>query len=525
MQHLNQPSVSTFAAADLHARQKRHSLAMALGVPVLTAIVEVVAIAAFVSGSPRSTERSARRLAEPVANAVAFTESASSHTEPIPVETMPVEPMSIEVDVASDPSLRREGEMLPAPEKVFQEIVTPSQAETEALSDSLPLYSWSTERLLPPPESPEPKRTRDFWTDPVFTAKQLAAEALTLKEVGLEGMNRKDLLAFHAVARVSNMDDRDGFLKKLLRERPELAGLPFAMGNSCRRSAPEAAELAVQAITVRGILRPNQNNAEKFWDQYLASMTSSKGGSTRTTLIGSTRTLEQMLPTASADIRQNWVERLAQGKEMIAVRTIARRAVYDFDPSVRQAAVAALRSYPPSSYSSELVAAFRYPWAPVARHAAEAVVALDRVDLVTMLEAIAKAPSPYIVPGSNSTVREVVRIHHRRNCLLCHPTINRDAGLQAIQHKELPVGGTPAVDEESYYGGDMFVRADVTYLRQDFSAAILETGDRTEQRFDFVIRTRHLTPHEVKDLPETPRTLEQSPNGDALRFAIEQLTK
>ena len=70
---------------------------------------------------------------------------------------------------------------------------------------------------------------------------------------------------------------------------------------------------------------------------------------------------------------------------------------------------------------------------------------------------------------------------------------------------------------------DILVRADVTYLRQDFSimAEDPNRGGRVE-RFDFMVRTRTLTPAESAG---APASLEESPNGESLMFAISRLTK
>jgi hypothetical protein len=90
---------------------------------------------------------------------------------------------------------------------------------------------------------------------------------------------------------------------------------------------------------------------------------------------------------------------------------------------------------------------------------------------------------------NQDTVRELVRVNHLRNCLLCHaPSANKEdgpvRGLVPTPGEALPV---------QYYesqGGD-FVRADITFLRQDFSVNLPESDTGPwprEQRYDFVTR-------------------------------------
>ena len=65
------------------------------------------------------------------------------------------------------------------------------------------------------------------------------------------------------------------------------------------------------------------------------------------------------------------------------------------------------------------------------------------------------------------TVRELVRINHLANCVLCHaPSHDRNDLVRGA----VPLGGQPLPPPVAYYEqGQNFVRADVTYLRQHFS--------------------------------------------------------
>jgi hypothetical protein len=120
-------------------------------------------------------------------------------------------------------------------------------------------------------------------------------------------------------------------------------------------------------------------------------------------------------------------------------------------------------------------------------------------------------------------VRELVRVRHLRNCYLCHP---------AAPVLEAPVGGLVPLDGHTvpnlYYGqaptDGRFVRADVTFVRQDFSV-VQPTADSwpalDRQRFDFLVRTRPGTPAEVARQKEPPASY---PQREAVLFALRELT-
>jgi hypothetical protein len=65
----------------------------------------------------------------------------------------------------------------------------------------------------------------------------------------------------------------------------------------------------------------------------------------------------------------------------------------------------------------------------------------------------------------------------------------------------------PPSSSTVYYAprnGVTLVRADITYLRQDFSLVqqVPDPGKWAEmQRFDFLVRTRELTPNEIRQRP------------------------
>src|SRR5689334_7770680 len=97
-------------------------------------------------------------------------------------------------------------------------------------------------------------------------------------------------------------------------------------------------------------------------------------------------------------------------------------------------------------------------------------------------------------------VREAVRINRLKNCLMCHPPIQQVKAQTllagALQGKAtVPVGVVPVPGQEipKSYTDEMtariFVRADATHLRQDFSVR-LDVANMdpwpTSQRFDIL---------------------------------------
>src|SRR5205085_5805773 len=101
-------------------------------------------------------------------------------------------------------------------------------------------------------------------------------------------------------------------------------------------------------------------------------------------------------------------------------------------------------------------------------------------------------------------VREMVRINHHRNCLMCHSPGNTDTVSAETLTVAVPTPDQPLNPPQGGYsqGGspDLLVRLDVTYLRQDFSVfqPVADAAPWPEmQRFDFLVRTRQLTDEEA----------------------------
>jgi hypothetical protein len=239
-------------------------------------------------------------------------------------------------------------------------------------------------------------------------------------------------------------------------------------------------------------------------------------------------TLTQMLQVESPAIRLLLVGMLAkiEGKE--ASIALAKRAVFDLSPEVRARAVRALVPRPAPEYTQALYDGFRYPWPAAADHAAEAVAELKRVDMVPELVDLLREPSPTMpvkVEGGY-TVREIVRINHLSNCVLCHaPSLEKGD----LVRRSVPIPGERI---SVYYdrSGSLFVRADLTYLRQDFSVMQpVAKSDKWpgEQRYDYLVRTRPLSKTEqaaFEKLVKEDKVLQSYPQPPAVVFALQELT-
>src|SRR5262249_26233446 len=153
-------------------------------------------------------------------------------------------------------------------------------------------------------------------------------------------------------------------------------------------------------------------------------------------------------------------------------------------------------------YTAVLVSGLRYPLPAVAKRAADALVKLERADVVPQLVDLLDEPDPRL-PATKTVggkrvpvVRELVRVNHHRNCVLGPPPGHPAAPPADALTAAVPIADQPLPSPSDGYqqsSPDIVVRVDVTYLRQDFSA-LLPVSDAHPwpemQRFDFLVRTR-----------------------------------
>lgn len=230
--------------------------------------------------------------------------------------------------------------------------------------------------------------------------------------------------------------------------------------------------------------------------------------------------LEQVCQASGVDGRLALVEMLAKIDDESATRALARRALFDLSPVVRLAAIGRLRSRVEDA-RPELLRGLRYPWPPVAGHAAEALAQLDDraavPELIEQLE-LPDPRGPVSTEDGRTVARDLMRIHHQRNCLLCHaPSVDADDGFTSAVPDPARPGASAYSSGSDPASLPPAVRVDVTYLRQDFSVT------QGTERHDYVIRERPLTKTAATAMR---RNLEagSSPYDAAVLFALRRLT-
>ena len=125
----------------------------------------------------------------------------------------------------------------------------------------------------------------------------------------------------------------------------------------------------------------------------------------------------------------------------------------------------------------------------------------------------------------------MVKVNHHKNCLLCHAPSDVNTmpgGVNAVvptpgESFPTPTPGNPYGSQPS----EVMVRADITYLRQDFSVMqhVANAAPWPEmQRFDYMVRTRVLTQEEAATHAKAAAPTELSPHHKATIAALERLT-
>jgi len=334
---------------------------------------------------------------------------------------------------------------------------------------------------------------------------------------------------------------QDNFLLVRMEQRKELRGMPFVMGGACRmdmgratlfQSAVEAARHGMDQDVARSGFS-HDNESAPFWSTYLSQP--NNGGTNTPAGIAA---LTQILGPERGALRASMVTKLGSSDQLQvdATRTIAKAAVFDASLEVRTAAIKELKKRPAEQYTDILMHGLRYPLATVTNQATQAIIALDRKDLVPQLVNFLGEPAPGDPEAveDKTCVREVVRINHHRNCLLCHPPAGTGQPQEVPGVIPIPGESFPSSPSQAYGAaqsfGDPMVRADTTYLRQDFSVRmpVENAAPWPEmQRFDFLVRSRVVEGNELARLQQ--RVAERpagyrSENHKAAARALQALT-
>jgi hypothetical protein len=400
-----------------------------------------------------------------------------------------------------------------------------------------------------------------------------------------------------------NAKKEDGFLKALIGERTDLVGLPLAMGDACRTKGERSKQFAIAVNMIRQARRGSQpvpvavpvqvpstplpaptsattpapsspgatvtattfvvetltaavtNNAfvtsgraagAEFWTRYQAACAEQDREVSRIdracqehVILARIAALMQVLAPESPETRLGLVKYLSTISHVEATRALAKLAIFSSEDGVREAAVDALKVRRERDYTDVLVKGLSYPWPAVARRAADAVVKLERHDLLPQLVSVLEEPDPRaprieeVERKKVPVVRELVRINHHQNCLLCHAPGNTGKVSPETITAEVPIPNEPLPSDQDGYRNqtpDILVRIDVTYLRQDFSAfqAVADANPWPEmQRFDFLVRKRILSEEEATAYQEKLQKKEPgelSPYHRAALAALREMT-
>jgi hypothetical protein len=394
----------------------------------------------------------------------------------------------------------------------------------------------------------------------------------------LEKMKAMEKTA-HILAKVNHLNRKktDGFMIALLEQRGDLRGLPVLMGEECRtredqaKAFREMADIVNQQL-VQCKVNPNANipgvpnlpgraggpisaTATFQDDQLWATMSNLNGAIQRGTIKNSgfaissynkdhlnramVAALMQILMPEAESYRAGLAKFLGTVPHPDATKALARLAIFSPEDEVRAAAIESLKPRREKDYTDILVSGFTYPLPAVSKRAAEALVKLERKDVLENLVQVLEAPDPRLPAKVKDAmaVRELVKVNHHRNCVLCHAPGNTENMPDGILTVAVPLPGEPLPKPSQ--GGyqstpppspDIVVRLDMTYLRQDFSKMMPVANPEPwpeMQRFDFLVRTRTLTAAEAQAYEacceeEEPGRL--SPYHRAALFALRELT-
>jgi HEAT repeat protein len=335
---------------------------------------------------------------------------------------------------------------------------------------------------------------------------------------------------------------------RLMAQRPDLAGLPIRRGVHSLLGKETAENLQVLSRSLREHLEASipkgKSNDPRPSPSALRTRLLEDQKKDEWLRPAALPALQQLLMAEGKPVRLLLVEVLSRIKGKESTEALALRCIFDLHSEVREAAVQALKARPRKEYAAILVESLRYPWHPAVCHAAEAIVALKMRESVPKLVSLLQEPDPsepISVPVSKTkkqTVRrELVRVNHLGNCLLCHAhslaTSDLVRGMVPVVGETLPA----PVTSPSYYTGDgkgrrrgSFVRADVTYLRQHFSVyqPVEDPGQwPAYQRYDYLVRVRALSKALLARLKQSKVELEAdevSPHKQVLFSALRELT-
>jgi hypothetical protein len=352
-----------------------------------------------------------------------------------------------------------------------------------------------------------------------------------------------------------NGKKRDGFLDALIARRTDLQGVRFRMGAACRTSEVQGKIQPFLSMTIgeatRGCKSGNISMSD-FTDTLAELQTrpvliTSKGLKVRVSpdlddsyYRALVSTLIQVLGPEPEKLRLRLARSLATIPHIDATHALARLALFAPEKDVRDAALTGLRLRRDQDYTEILLQGFEYPLPEVSRRAAEAAIKLERKDLLPNMVNVLERRDPRLPTtrtenGKEVTVvRELVRVNHHHNCILCHaPGNTKDVPEWALK-APVPLPSEPFPSEGGYQSSprftptppEIFVRIDMTYLRQDFSRMLPVANPNpwpAQQRFDFFVRTRVVDEKETQAWKAAAKDT-RSPYHESALVALRGLT-
>jgi HEAT repeat protein len=390
----------------------------------------------------------------------------------------------------------------------------------------------------PPPQKPDMKEPAPkavaFKRYDKSSEEDLRKQLLLVPEVSLDSVPRTSAQLQATAKQMAKGDIAFQGPVALLSQRPDLQGLPLRMGADCQVGKEPAENLQVLSRKMRVVMESTipkdgvdlRPDADKLRSALLDDQ---KKEWLRPEAVPC---LLQLLQAENSPVRLIMVECLGQIKDTRATQALAMRAMTDLNPAVREAAARELLDRPREDYEPLLLAGLRYPWVPVAFHAAETLAFVkDREALPQLVKLLDQpdATQPFTVrQGAKETpmVREVVRINHLSNCLMCHPaSVARTdlvRGAVPTPGQPLPPPSTPS---QYYDNGSIFVHADTTYLKQDFS--VMQPVPQHDQwpeyqRFDYMVRVRRPLLFELES--QKKRDGKRTGSHDAVLFALREIS-
>jgi HEAT repeat protein len=434
----------------------------------------------------------------------------------------------------------------------------PTQAADKELKPS-PAASQVGERtkapdVMPPVPEEEEKKSAEEPAPKPISAKPAAAAKIALKrfhQAEAEDL-RKELLRAPEVALNSRSPGSNELFQAaqqcrlthqiylgpafLTSSRLDLSGLPLVVGMDSQLGKEPAEDLHAMSRKLRRCVEASigdrRLDPRPDPDKLRESLMKDDGKEWLKS--EAVPCLLQMLQAENAPVRKLLVEVLSRIPGKRATQALAMRAMVDLAPEVREAAVMALKDRPAEEFKGLLQAGLRYPWAAVVAHAAEALVALDRKESLPALAKALAEPDPSLPFAIRRgklevhAVRELVRVNHLANCVLCHaPSLDQAElvrGAVPVPGMPLPA---PSTTPQYYETGEHFVRADVTFLRQDFSVmqTVANHGQwPIYQRFDYLVRLRRATESEMRVAEQMTNQMEATPRHDMLRRAVREVT-